>query len=793
MLIFIVAAFVAGVWLLQQQPSLPAMSWVLVPACLLIVIAYKFESQQWHIKRILIVLTVAWLGFFYAAGFATLRLSDTLPRSWEQQDIEIIGVVASLSEVTHRGEQFRFDVEQVITPNAQVPKHIALTDYQRHLWHQLAEEADQLPLLTPSIFSAGQRWRLTVRLKRPHTTYNPHGFDFEAWALAQHIRAMGYIRNQNRREKLADFVWRPHYMIEYCREKIGNRITQSLTHQPYAGVIRALVIGDHSQIHAQDWQVFLRTGVNHLMSISGLHISMLAGLAFGLTSFIWRRFPYLAVRLPTKKAATIAGVLAALSYACLAGLSVPTQRALYMLATFALALLLSKRVSIARILTIALLVVVLLDPWAVIAPGFWLSFCAVAVIAYATVNRLQLRHWLIEAANTQWSVTLGLLPLLILMFGQASMVSPLAIAFAIPAISLLVVPLSIVGALLPFDFILQAAQWILAVCMQALVWLASFPFSTWQQASAPIWAIGLAIIGALWLLLPRGFPQRWLGLILMTPMIFVAPDKLFEGQMQVTVLDVGQGLSVVIKTATHTMVYDTGDRYSADNDAGNKVIIPYLRSQGINQLDALVISHDDKDHSGGAASVLAQIPTKWLATSYTLPRITNTMPTQYTCHSGQKWVWDNVMFEMIHPMLDADEALTLSDNNSSCVMKVTSRYGSVLLTGDIEKEAEAILLQNYKNKLKSDVIIAPHHGSKTSSTIAFIKAVGAEYVVFTVGYLNRFKHPKSDVVDRYRNKAVTSYRSDYHGAIVFDFKEVGNLQVNAWRFSHRKYWHDQYL
>ena len=179
-------------------------------------------------------------------------------------------MVASLPEVTHRGEQFRFDVEQVITPNAQVPKHIALTDYQRHLWHQLAEKADQLPLLTPSIFSAGQRWRLTVRLKRPHTTYNPHGFDFEAWALAQHIRAMGYIRNQNRRDKLADFVWRPHYMIEYCREKIGNRITQSLTHQPYAGVIRAMVIGDHSQIHAQDWQVFLRTGVNHLMSISCL-------------------------------------------------------------------------------------------------------------------------------------------------------------------------------------------------------------------------------------------------------------------------------------------------------------------------------------------------------------------------------------------------------------------------------------------------------------------------------------------------------------------------------------------
>ncbi len=793
MLIFIVAAFVAGVWLLQQQSSLPAMSWLLVSVCLLIPIACQFHLLQWYVKRLLIIVIAVWIGFFYAAGFAALRLSDALPRQWEQKDIEIVGVVATLPEAGNRGEHFRFDVEQVITPHAQVPQHIALTYYQHHVWPPLAQEANQMPVLTPSIFSAGQRWRLTVRLKRPHTTYNPHGFDFEAWTLAQRVRAMGYIRNQNRMEKLTDFVWRPQYMIEYCREKVGGRITQSLMHQPYAGVIRALVIGDHSQINTQDWEVFLRTGVNHLMSISGLHISMLAGLAFGLTAFIWRRFPYLVIRLPTRKAATIAGAMAALSYACLAGLSVPTQRAFYMLAAFAVALLLSKRVSIARILTIALMVVVLLDPWAVIAPGFWLSFSAVGVIAYATVNRLQLRHWLIEAANTQWSVTLGLLPILILMFGQASMVSPAANALAIPVISLLVVPLAILGALLPFDFILQAAQWILEVSMPILYWLASLPFSTWQQASAPMWTIGLAIVGALWLLLPRGFPQRWLGFILMLPMVFVVPDKLFEGEMQVTVLDVGQGLSVVVKTATHTMLYDTGDQYDADKNAGNKVIIPYLRSLGIKHIDALVISHDDKDHSGGAASVLAQMPTQWLASSYTLPETTTPMPTQSKCHSGQKWIWDGVMFEVLYPMLEADDDDNLSDNNRSCVMKVTSRYGSILLTGDIEKEAEATLLQKHKDQLKSDVIIAPHHGSKTSSTSAFIEAVDADHVVFTVGYLNRFKHPKSDVVNRYLKQVETSYRSDYHGAIVLDFKDKADLQINAWRLSHRKYWHDQYL
>jgi competence protein ComEC len=264
--------------------------------------------------------------------------------------------------------------------------------------------------------------------------------------------------------------------------------------------------------------------------------------------------------------------------------------------------------------------------------------------------------------------------------------------------------------------------------------------------------------------------------------------------MQVTVLDVGQGLSVVVKTAAHTMVYDTGDQYNEDSDAGKKVIVPYLRSQGIKTLDGLVISHDDKDHSGGAASILAQMPAKWLLSSYVLSEVTKPMPTQLRCHAGQKWLWDNVRFEVLYPMTESHQDIKLSDNNRSCVIKVTSRHGSVLLTGDIEKEAEAILLQTQKDKLKSDVIIVPHHGSKTSSTAPFISAVSAKYAIFTAGYLNRFKHPRLDVVDRYRETTTSAiYRSDYHGAVVMDFKATGALQTNAWRLSHAKYWHDQYL
>lgn len=798
-MISIALGFVFGAWLLQQQKGLPAFSWLPVIAIILFLVVLLFvplfrnvkRPSFFHLTGFFIVAAV--FGFTYAAIFATVRLSDELPKAWEQKSIEVVGVVASLPEVTAYGERFHFDVEKIVTLEARVPKHIVLSFYQGNTWHQSIDQVDQSRLRRPSKFKAGQRWQLTVRLKRPHTTYNPHGYDFEAWALANNIRAMGSIRSKSGMRKISDFVWRPSYIIEYCREKIGNRITQVIGDKPYAGVIRALVVGDDSQISKRDWEVYLHTGTNHLMSISGLHITMLAGLAFSLIAFCWRRFPNLVLRMPTRKAATIGGAFIALTYACLAGLSVPTQRTLYMLATFAVALLLNQRVPIARVLAMALMVVVLLDPWAVVAPGFWLSFSAVAFITFATIHRLKVRHWLVEAANTQWAVTLGLLPFLIVMFGQASIVSPIANALAIPIISLLVVPLAIFGALLPIDFILYASQKTLQACMYGLNWLASPAFATWQQAAAPVWTIALAILGVLWLLLPRGFPQRWLGLLLMLPMLFVKPISLAEGEMNVTVLDVGQGLSMVIRTATHAMVYDTGQKYHQESDVGSQIIVPYLRSHGIKQLDALVISHEDSDHSGGAVSVLAEVPTTWVASSYALPESSTPMPKQLKCYAGQQWVWDAVRFDVLYPHAKSYQAADMKDNNRSCVIKVTSRYGSILLTGDIEKEAEQVLLQEQKVKLKSDIMIAPHHGSKTSSTEAFINAVNAKHVIFTVGYLNRFKHPKPLVMSRYLARGSSLYRSDYHGAIIIDFTKQDALRVNAWRSLDAKYWHDDFL
>jgi len=574
------------------------------------------------------------------------------------------------------------------------------------------------------------------------------------------------------------------------REKIHQRMSRVLAGKPYGGVLQALAIGDESGIVQDDWQVFLRTGTNHLMSISGLHITMLSGLVFALVFAIWRRAEALTLKLPARKAAVLAGALAALMYALIAGFSVPTQRTIYMLAVFAWALWSGRNVAITRVLSYALLLVAVLDPWAVLAPGFWLSFGAVALISYAVAGGLQRPGWLREAINTQWAVSLGLVPLLLVLFQQVSIISPLANAVAIPLVSLVVVPLTLLGSMLPIDSALQLAHLIMTGCMQLLIWLAGFPLSTWQQHAPPMWTLPIAMMGVLWMLLPRGMPMRWLALFAFMPMLFVTPLRPEVGAMQVSVLDVGQGLAVVVQTQHHNLLYDTGPKYSSQSDSGSRIVVPYLRGAGIKRLDGMIVSHNDLDHSGGMASVLAQVPVAWFASS--LPEDSIEVPAQphLHCFAGQAWTWDKVRFEMLHPDYASYEDLDIKDNNRSCVLRITSQYGSLLLTGDIEKQAEVQLLDAVPDQLPADVLVVPHHGSKTSSTPDFVAVVKPAVAIFTMGYRNRFGHPKPAVVSRYEDIGSKLYRSDTDGAVLLDFVGNTGIQITRWRQQERHYWQE---
>jgi len=790
--------FVFGAWLLQQQAALPSLAWAgLLPLAWL---SSRFvPARLSFLRSFLVKLVFFGLGFFWAAFMAQARLADALPAAWEGRDIQVVGVVASLPVVTERGVRFEFDVERVKTLDAVVPRHIQLVSYDLS-WasaHRKPESfrADSNGFgkkaadAAPPDFHAGERWQLTVRLKRPHGNANPNGFDYEAFMLERNIRGSGYVRQDEGNRRLTDRVYRPSYVVEMLRERVAQRFQDVLGERPYAGVLKALAVGEQNAISPQQWKVFLRTGVNHLMSISGVHVTMIASLAFILVYGLWRRSAFLTLRLPARKAAVLAGALTALAYALLSGFGVPTQRTLYMLSVVAAALWLGRASSASTVLALALLAVVVLDPWAVFAPGFWLSFGAVGVIMYAGVGRLKRPHWLREWANVQWAVTLGLVPALLLMFQQVSLVSPLANAFAIPVISLIVVPLTLAGAILPLDFPLLLAHQVMAWCMAALEWLSQMPDAVWQQHAPPVWTVLAAALGILWLLLPRGFPARWLGAAGLVPMFMVLPLPPGKGELRLAVLDVGQGLAVVAQTQKHALLYDTGPRYTADADSGSRIVVPYLRAAGINRLDGLIVTHDDSDHSGGAVSVLDAVPVGWLASSLPadstiLPHARKSLP----CFAGQSWEWDGVRFEMLHPSRESYADERLRNNARGCTLKITSPYGSVLLPADIERESEAEILARTPGALAATLLVAPHHGSKTSSTEAFIRQVNPSIVIFTAGYRNHFGHPKPEVVARYQALGSRLYRSDRDGAVLLSFERQSGVTLRTWRQERRRYW-----
>jgi competence protein ComEC len=777
------SALVAGAWLLQQQSVLPDLTGAagIVPLAALWVTFARRSSAAMRSSAIarllshgLAVAVFATVGFFWAAAVGHWKLVDELPEMWEGRDVEVSGVVAQMVQPNDRGVRFVFDVERAYTLNARIPSRVSLVWYARD------------SALSP-VWRAGQRWRMTVRLHKPHGNANPDGFDAEAWMLERSIRAVGYVRAEPPPSLSKSLVWRPAYVLERLREAIRTHLLAALDGRPYAGVIVALAIGDQQAIPPDQWRVFTRTGVNHLMSISGLHITMVAGMVVLLVLRLWRRSETLVLRLPAARAAAAGGLVVALAYAALSGFAVPAQRTFYMLAVVALALWWGWNVRTTSVLAVAATLVVVLDPMAVIAPGFWLSFAAVAVICLAGGSRIGKQGWLRTWAYAQWAITVALVPLLLAMFQQISLVSPVANAFAIPLVSLLVVPLSLLASVLPLDWIAALAHLAMTSCMVILSFLSDLPDAVWQQHAPPAWSVPIAVTGALWTLLPKGFPARWVGAVMMLPLFLSVPEKMPQGDLRLTVLDVGQGLAIVARTREHALIYDAGPGFTEQTDAGGRIVVPYLRAAGIDRLDGMIISHDHSDHSGGAISVLQATPVGWVASSLPQDHAINlAAPNSRLCSAGERWQWDGVSFEFLYPQREDYNDVGDKDNDRSCVLRIVTPFGSALLPGDIEKPSESRLLQSSVD-LRSDILVAPHHGSRTSSTTRFVRAVSPGLTVFSVGYRNRFGHPHAAISARYRHAGSRTLRTDISGAVLIDISPAG-VEVHGWREVDRRYW-----
>lgn len=792
---------------LQQLSSLPVLSWswvFLLTSFVALWATFHFLDSRIY-ASVAVAFFSAGIGFFAASIAGHTLLSGELSRELEGQDVVVEGVIASLPEQAsltsgeqeYRGQRrarFQFVPESLYWQGESqaLPGKLLLSWYQN-----------------PPPLRVGERWRLKVRLKRPHGFMNPGGFDYEAWLFQQGIRAKGYVREARKSSGLHDSAninqrispAGTDYPVHQLRQQLRERIQTTLHDHPLRGIVLALAIGDRQQIDRDQWQLLMRTGTNHLVAISGLHVGLVAGFAFFAMRRLWRLSATAVTRWPAAKAGAVAGLLAATVYALLAGFSVPTQRALMMIAVVMLALLLQRHTRPSSLLALALILVLLMDPMAVMAPGFWLSFGAVAVILYGMSGRLAMRSLWWRWGRVQWLVALGLFPALLLLFQKASLVAPLANLLAVPWVSLVTVPLTLLGAVLlaPLPVV---GEWLLGLALwsvDGLWWwlelLGQWRFAQWSRAAPAGWAITAALLGLIWLLAPRGVPRRWVGAVGFLPLILVSPTALPLGEAKVALLDVGQGLASVVQTQNHVLVFDAGPRFPSGFNTGEAVIAPYLLAQGRSGIDTVIVSHGDNDHIGGVPALMRDLPVQQLLTSELEKLDGLTEIVAQPCIAGQQWQWDGVQFEMLNPA-KAEHKRRRRENNRSCVLRVQAGSDSVLLSGDIEQAAEREMMGRLTTKLQSTVLLVPHHGSKTSSSAAFIAAVSPDIALFPVGYRNRYGFPKPQVVQRYRDQNVRLFDSANHGAIEFHLGGEGDGKgglkpAQTYRQSAMRYWHDQ--
>jgi competence protein ComEC len=726
-------SFVIGVTLFHLLDQLLGLIWLS-----LIVVFPLF----WRFSYFRLFMAAA-VGACWSLLNTSLFLPHQLPTELERSDLIMQGVVDSLP--VSQGALTRFQI-RVISLHDETGQPC---DIKRAQLSWFGAEKD---------LSIGDAWRFKVRLIRPRGMKNPQGFDQQKWLYLQQIQAKGYVREWSGNRRIGTDQVPP--LVGILRQKIAHAIDLATDKPSAAALLKALVVGDKRGLDHQAWQTFARTGTNHLIAISGLHVGLVAGWLLFTGSWLWRRSSRLCVALPAQRAGALIALLGAAVYAALAGFTLPTQRALIMLFVTFGALILGYRVQAGRSLLLALFFVVLVDPLAILSPGFWLSFTAVAVILWSISGRLATwRSWR-QVIQVQLAVSLGLLPLLILFFSQVSLISPLVNLLMVPWFSLVLVPLSLIGLpilLMPSfaDSWFSLLQMLADLTLQLLEWFSVLPFAMADRSEQSLLALGVGMVGCLLLLMPSGMPGRGLGLLLCAPLLFTQTERPGEGEIWFTLLDVGQGLACVVETSNHLLLYDTGSgRAVADS-----VITPLIRSRGYQQIDLVIISNGDQDHAGGFEALNQSIQSKKIVAGEA-----EMIEKAHPCLAGQSWVWDGVRFQILHP---ARGSKLQGSNDLSCVLKIVSDEWSILLPGDIEQAGEAELLRAYPQQLRSDLIVAPHHGSNSSSTAEFVTAIDPQWVLFSTGYKNSYGFPKPEVVQRWRAQGAKLLNTAESGAIEF--------------------------
>jgi len=754
-------ALIAGVALCLQLPVLAGWGWLLA--------MFIAGLWLWRHHSYWRLLGVALAGFGLCGLHATWSLARQLPPAYEGGEVSLVGRVLELPMHEARRTRFEFRVDDDrAVPAALRGARLRLSWYDDDKSTTPSRRFELLP---------GSRWAFTARLRAPRGLRNPGALDSERHAFAQRIAATGYVRDPQWARRLSRGAG-----IDAWRDRIARRIEAEVAGDA-SRYVRALALGDTRALSETDWETLRATGLTHLIAISGFHVGLVAGFFALLASGFWRLLPALARRAPRPQAAAIAALLGALGYAAVAGFALPTVRTLLMIAVVVAARLWRRPLRVADALALAAIAVLLLDPLAVLAAGFWLSFAGVAWLAWCLPDaRGQpiVRTFL----SAQGVATLGLLPLTVVLFGQASLAGPFANLVAIPWWSLVVVPLSLLGTALEGlqigwgGWAWRSAAWCFDLAWPLFQRLADSGIALWWLPEARWYALPLALTGAFWCLLPRGVPGKPLALLLWLPLLW--PDRALpaHGEAEIVVIDVGQGLSVLVRTRTHALLYDMGPAITDGYDAGERAVVPALHALGVRRLDTMVVSHGDSDHAGGLDAVRRRFPAA-IAYAPEGVGIDDTAP----CLSGATWYRDGVRFRFLHPT----PHFPYLGNEASCVLRIETAHGAALLTGDIGEVVERALVRREPDALRADVVVVPHHGSAHSSDASFVAATGARLALVSAGHGNRFRHPHPSVLHRWRAAAAEVLSTPEGGALRVRLQAEG-LVVQVQRNAHPQLW-----
>ncbi|HEY2344999.1 MAG TPA: DNA internalization-related competence protein ComEC/Rec2 [Xanthomonadaceae bacterium] len=752
------AAFAAGVVVAMQLRALPS-SWLSGVACVAGLAAW-FALGRWRWSGALM------LGLGWACLQAGWAMSERLPATLARQDLVVIGHVTGLPERHDEVLRFDFIADRDGNPAGVAGSHLRLGWYR-----------------TKTDVTPGERWRFTVKLRRPRGVLDPGGFDFEKLALERRIAATGYVTDPDSAHRLGD-VW----TIDRWRAQDSQRIAGAVP-SPGSRFLRALALGDTRFLTEADWDTLRETGLNHQVAISGFHVGVVASFGALLAWLLYWCVPSLGLRWPRPQAQSAMALLSGFGYAAMTGFQLPTVRTLLMIAAALLARIGRRPWSVPDALALALIAMLAVDPLAVLAAGFWLSFAGVAWLLWCLPHNTPQRSERVKLfVGGQGIVSLGLLPLTVWFFGQASLVSPLANLVGIPGFALLVTPLSIFGLALDLVWPAAGAQVLRLAghAMDALWWvvthMASWPGALFWLPEPHAFALAMALSGAFWLLLPRGIPGKPLAVLLWLPLLWPRMPEIPAGTADLAMIDVGQGLSLLVRTQHHALLFDTGPAFSGGLDLGESAVVPTMHALGVHRLDALVVSHGDNDHAGGADSVRRAFPVALRYAPAGWPKGQDYQP----CLRDAAWTWDGVSFRFLHPPL----YMPYLRNDSGCVLRISGPGWAALLPADIEAVVEQRLVREQPQLLRADLLVVPHHGSLTSSTPGFIDAVAPKLALVSVGLDNRFGHPKPAVVQRYVDRRIGLEDTASAGLVRVRLDATGARVVERTRERLLRFWHE---